>query len=100
MAPHLVYLYSRCPCFLSFALILDYNIPYSLATLSTKTIYKVIKVLSFNNARNFLLCSSLIYKPRKYAFNKKCFRVLLIRLSREGLLKAKELIIIKPLYFI
>jgi hypothetical protein len=92
MAPCLVYLYSRCPDFLSPIILLIYNMPNSLAEFPTEIICDIVKALSLNNTRNFLSCSSSVHEPRKYAFNKNCFRVLLVRLSYDGLLKAKELI--------
>jgi hypothetical protein len=74
--------------------------PNSLIKFSTEIIYNIIKALLFNNARNFLLYNSSVHEPKKYTFNKNCFCVLLVKLSYNGLLKAKELIRIKQLSFI
>jgi hypothetical protein len=65
--------------------------PRSLALLLIEIIYKVVKILPLDNTRNFLSYSSAIYEARKYAFNQKYFRILLVRLSCDSLslLKAK-----------
>jgi hypothetical protein len=72
----------------------------SLNTLPTEIIYKVVKILPFDDARNFLSCGSSIREPRKHAFNQNCFRVLLVKLSHDGLLKAEQLLRMEPSCFI
>jgi len=70
----------------------------SLLSLSLELVYKVVKDLLIEDARSFLLYYCTIYDNGKYAFNKKCFRVLLVRLEHYSLLIAKD-ILKKQLYY-
>ncbi|KAM0132875.1 hypothetical protein ACHAP3_006164 [Botrytis cinerea] len=72
----------------------------SLDTLPTEIICEVVKILPFEDARNFLSCGSSVREPGKHAFNQNCFRVLPVRLSHDGLLKAEELLRMEPACFV
>ena len=72
----------------------------SLDTLPTEIICEVVKILPFDDARNFLSCGSSVREPGKHAFNQNCFRVLPVRLSHDGLLKAEQLLRMEPSCFI
>jgi hypothetical protein len=74
--------------------------PNSLAEFPTEIICDIVKALSLNDARNFLSCGSSVREPGKYAFNENCFRVLPVRLSHDGLLKAEELVRMEQSSFI
>jgi hypothetical protein len=74
--------------------------PCFLANLSAEIIYEIIKVLPLDNARNFLLYSSIIYRPGKHVFDQNYFRILLVRLSYNSLLKAEQFLRIEPSCFI
>jgi hypothetical protein len=99
MALYSVKIYFKRPHFLSFAL-RNHDMPNSLATLPIELLCEVVKVLPFDDARNFLSCCSSIHESGKHAFNEKCFRVLPVSLSREGLLMAKELVTMESSCFI
>lgn len=56
-----------------------------LVTLTPKIVYYIIKELPIKDSRIFLESYKKIYNNRIYAFNKKCFRAILVRLIEEGL---------------
>ncbi len=66
--------------------------PSSLLSLSPKLVYKVIKDLPIEDARNFLSSCHQIYSDSKYAFDKKCFHILLVKLESQSLRTAKDII--------
>ncbi|MAD85135.1 MAG: hypothetical protein CL912_19415 [Deltaproteobacteria bacterium] len=72
----------------------------SLDTLPTEIICEVVKILPFEDARNFLSCGSSVREPGKHAFNKNCFRVLPVRLNNDGLFKAEKLLRMEPACFV
>ena len=56
-----------------------------LITLTPKLVYYIIKELLIKDSRIFLESYKEIYNNRIYAFNKKCFQAILVRLIKEGL---------------
>jgi hypothetical protein len=71
-----------------------------LFSLLPELVYKVIKDLLIENARSFLLYYYIIYNNSKYTFNKKCFRILLIRLKHYSLLITKNILKKQSYYFL
>jgi hypothetical protein len=69
-------------------------------TLYAEIICEIVKILPLNNARNFLSCGSVIYRPGKHTFNQNCFRVLPVKLSYNRLFKTEQLLGIEPSHFI
>jgi hypothetical protein len=66
--------------------------PPSLLSLSSELVCRVVKDLLIEDVRIFLLCCRMIYDNGKHAFDKKCFRVLLVRLEHHGLLIAEGIL--------
>jgi hypothetical protein len=64
----------------------------SLLSLLSELVCRVVKDLIIKDARSFLLCCCTIYDNSKYAFKKRCFRVLLVRLEHYGLLVAEDIL--------
>jgi hypothetical protein len=71
-----------------------------LNTLPTEIICEIIKILPFDNTRNFFSCGNSIREPKKQAFYANWFRVLPVRLSHAGLQKAENFLTIELLCFI
>jgi hypothetical protein len=56
-----------------------------LVTLTPELVCHIIKELPIKDGRIFLESYKEIYNNRIYAFNKKCFWAILVRLMEEGL---------------
>lgn len=56
-----------------------------LITLTPEIICHIIKELLIKDGRIFLESCKKIYNNRIYAFDKKCFRAILVYLTEEGL---------------
>jgi hypothetical protein len=74
--------------------------PPSLLSLSSGLVYRVVKDLPIEDARSFLLYCRTIYDNSKHAFDKKCFRILLVRLEHHGLLTAEDILKKQPYCFL
>jgi hypothetical protein len=58
---------------------------FCLVTLTPEIVCHIIKELPIEYACNLLASSKKLYNNRKYAFDKKCFCVILVSLTKEGL---------------
>jgi hypothetical protein len=74
--------------------------PPSLLSLSSELVCRVVTDLLIEDARSFLSCCRTIYDNGKHAFDKKCFRVLPVRLKHHGLLTAEDILKKQPCCFL
>jgi hypothetical protein len=63
-----------------------------LVTLTPELICHIIKELPIKDGRIFLESCKEIYNNGIYAFDEKCFRAILVRLTEEGLDQAKQIL--------